>query len=111
MFKLSKCKTNRLKGVTNVLSRIDLFGFPITLNYERSDTFQTSLGGCLSLFGIIVLSLFALNRLVDLNLSRNWSLKTYEVPLGLLNQSTQLSDLTNLTIQIELDPKHDSQGY
>lgn len=52
-----------------------------------------------------------MNKIVDLQLNRNWDLRTYETPLGMLNESLQLSDLTNLTIQIELDPKHDAEMY
>lgn len=99
------------KKCFNVLASIDQFGYPINLNYEREETFKTTLGGCLSLFGFVVIVLFAVNRLVDLQLNRNWTLRSYEVPLGMLNESLQLSDLTNLTIQIELDPKHDAARY
>ena len=44
----------------NVFRRLDMFGKPIAVKYQGSDTYRTTLGGCLSLMAFLVVVAYAI---------------------------------------------------
>lgn len=54
--------------ISDFLSRVDLFGVPVTLNYRGKEKFTTMCGGCVSLILFVVfMGIFTYDMVTELN--------------------------------------------
>ena len=90
-------------SVGEKLTRSDIFGQPVPVNYDGEDTFKTLPGGCLSvLFFITVLSYFLMKLNMMVN-EQDWTTTSQRIlaPKQDLLEFINFTNYSNITMGLE----------
>lgn len=95
------------KATKDYIRSKDMFGHPINLNYQGSDTFQTLPGGVLSIFVTFCVVSYCLLKFSIMQGYENWNLVQQNVIADWeeLNGVIPLKDYTNVSMVIEFEYK------
>lgn len=94
-----------MPGCCDMLKSWDYFGRPIELTYERSTTFKTLPGACLSLLAFTFFFLFVASRIQMVILGQNWTMISHSTPLTQEQAQLGSDQFQNVSFLIEFVPQ------
>lgn len=100
-------------GVTEYIKSKDIYGQPVSLNYQGEDTYKTLPGGCISILVLFVLLCYSLLKFKYMMFKEEWQLIQQTVVAEEIDLLTihDLSDprYTNISLALQFRMKKDKQ--
>jgi len=78
-------KSKKQRCDPNFLSRIDIYGIPITLQFEEKMRYKTNFGAMLSIFTGLAFVVFGGFKFIEMSLHMNSNIRMYPENLNLLD--------------------------